>query len=393
MFDSLFMLYTTGYGFDDTMTWMDDSHLCFALDSSGDGNTDSICAMSEFDEYGNPHQIDIILDSDANGIPDTFMGETTDVWGNIVSMYDANDYDQDGTIDVAKYFGDTNGDGNFDTVETLRFGNADSNAVYNLELHQDLTGDHTPDLSMKVVGFDTNGDGEPDIMSLSVAGEDGVYAEPTEMTYEEFASLNEMNYATNMFAGSAVAANFDPDTNSVLVSGDPAESMEYWEYQGDTGRCAIYAQKFAIEELLGRDISIDELVTVAEENGWFNEEAGGGTVTLNMDKLLDYYGVEHEMTFGNDIDSLEEALNNGQKVIVGVDSGQIWYGDENDIFSPETTADHAVEVIGIDHSDPDSPMVVLNDSGSPDGCGEMVPQDVFVNAWNAGDSQMIVCWA
>jgi hypothetical protein len=99
------------------------------------------------------------------------------------------------------------------------------------------------------------------------------------------------------------------------------------------------------------------------------------------------------MSFDNSIDSLEEALDNGNKVIVGVDSGQIWYGDENNIFSPENTADHAVEVIGIDKSDPDNPMVVLNDSGSPDGCGELVPLDVFENAWNAGDSQMIVCWA
>ena len=130
---------------------------------------------------------------------------------------------------------------------------------------------------------------------------------------------------------------------------------------------------------------------MAEEHGWFNEATGSGTTTLNMDKLLEYYGVDHQMSFDNDIDTLENALKNGNNVIVGVDSGQIWYGNENNIFSPETNADHAVQVIGIDRTDPDSPMVVLNDSGTPDGCGELVPLEVFENAWNAGDAQMIVC--
>ena len=112
-----------------------------------------------------------------------------------------------------------------------------------------------------------------------------------------------------------------------------------------------------------------------------------------MDKLLEYYGVEHEMSFDNGIDSLEEALKDGKNVIVGVDSGQIWYGEDNNIFSPDTRADHAVQVIGIDRTDPDAPMVVLNDSGTPEGRGELVPLDVFENAWNAGDSQMIICYA
>ena len=257
MIEPLVMLDTTGDGVDDTMAWMDDSHLYYAQDLSGDGNIDTIIAMSDFDEYGNPHQTDFSFDSDANGIPDTFRGDTTDDWGNVVSMYDANDYNQDGTLDMVKIFGDTTGDGNFDTVATIHADNSDSNVVYNLELHQDFTGNHTPDLSMKIVGYDTNGDGEPDMMALSVAGEDGVYSDPIEMTYEEFESLNELNYATNMFSDSAVAANFDPETNPEFVSGDPAKSMEFWEYQGNTGRCAIYAQKFAIEEILGREIPIE----------------------------------------------------------------------------------------------------------------------------------------
>ena len=75
-----------------------------------------------------------------------------------------------------------------------------------------------------------------------------------------------------------------------------------------------------------------------------------------------------------------------------MDSHEIWYGEDNNIFAPDSSSNHAVEVIGVDHSDPEHPMVILNDSGSPDGKGEMIPLDVFEGAWEDGDCQMISCY-
>ena len=51
-------------------------------------------------------------------------------------------------------------------------------------------------------------------------------------------------------------------------------------------------------------------------------------------------------------------------------------------FSP---ADHAVAVTGIDLSDPSNPMVILNESGSPDGAGVRYPLDRFMDAWDNSD--------
>lgn len=393
MLNELLTLGTVDSGFDDSSVWMDGDDLYFNWDSNGDGMIDSTGEFTEVDEWGNPRHTKLSYDSDHNGVFDTFLGYDFDENGNMITTFEANDYNQDGDLDMIKVYMDSDANGEFDTVAVWHADNSDSNTVFTFDTYMDLTGDHTPDQSLKMVGLDTNGDGEPDIVRFSVSGPNGEQFENLEMTYEEFVSLNEMNFTTSACMSSAVAGQFDTNTDPQFVSGDPAYDMELWEFQGPTGRCAIYAQKFAIEAILGVEIPIEELVAVAEANGWFNEAEGGGTVSLNMDKLLEYYGVKHEMSFDNDMAALEEALNNGQKVIVGVDSGQIWYGDENDIFSPETRADHAVEVIGIDRSDADHPMVVLNDSGSPDGCGELVPMDVFENAWNAGDAQMIVCWA
>ena len=138
------------------------------------------------------------------------------------------------------------------------------------------------------------------------------------------------------------------------------------------------------------NIEINEFVSVAEEKGWFSDDFG--TTFLNTNKMLDYYGIENEMSFHNDIGDIEDCLNEGGRVIVAIDADEIWYGEGNDLFSPNSTANHAVEVIGIDYTDTEHPMVILNDSGSPNGRGEMIPLEDFMDAWKDGECQMIKCY-
>lgn len=184
--------------------------------------------------------------------------------------------------------------------------------------------------------------------------------------------------------------HFNQELNENIY-GNPEKSMEYWEYQGETNRCALYAQKFVIEEFTGQEIDIEELADTAETLGFFSED--GGTPCIYMNRMLDYYGVENEVSYGNTIEDLEESLNSGDKVIVSLDSGEYWYNESflMDLFDPANGPDHAVEVIGIDESDPENPFVILNDSGTPEGCGERIPLEVFKDAWEDGNNHMIVC--
>lgn len=374
-------------------SWEDESGYHVGYDTNNDGQYDTVETYAGFDAYGNPTHYEISYDTDHNGMMDTVMGVDMNEYGQQVDTYESYDYDQDGRMDMTKLYVDNTGDGEFDQVTTTRLDTSDSDVVMTMDTQIDLSGNHQADQGINMQFIDQTGNGEPDIVHLELTDGQGNVLEQQDMTYEEFINMNQMNYSSACM-GENLAAQFNPDAaDPDAVAGTPAEDMEHWEYQGQTGRCAIYAQKFAIEAITGREIPIEELVAVAEENGWFVPGENEGTVSLNMDKLVEYYGVENEMSFNNDIESLEEALSDGHKVIVSVDSGQIWKGEENDIFSPETTADHAVEVIGIDRTDPENPMVVLNDSGTPNGCGELVPLEVFENAWSAGDSQMIECWA
>lgn len=374
-------------------SWEDESGYHVGYDTNNDGQYDTVETYAGFDAYGNPTHYEISYDTDHNGMMDTVMGVDMNEYGQQVDTYESYDYDQDGRMDMTKLYVDNTGDGEFDQVTTTRLDTSDSDVVMTMDTQIDQSGNHQADQGINMQFIDQTGNGEPDIVHLELTDGQGNVLEQQDMTYEEFINMNQMNYSSACM-GENLAAQFNPDAaDPDAVAGTPAEDMEHWEYQGQTGRCAIYAQKFAIEAITGREIPIEELVAVAEENGWFVPGENEGTVSLNMDKLVEYYGVENEMSFNNDIESLEEALNDGHKVIVSVDSGQIWKGEENDIFSPETTADHAVEVIGIDRTDPENPMVVLNDSGTPNGRGELVPLEVFENAWSAGDSQMIECWA
>lgn len=332
--------------------------LTYGYDTAGDGEIDLLIQLN--DPSGTSGAM--IYDTDHNGTFDTAQAVIdSDGDGYAETLALAYDYDQDGTPDMIRAYTDTDLDGDAEMVMTFRPETTENgDLAYRMEADIDVDGDHQSDYH---------------------------YADVITPDSQDFGFP---------FYGAAIGSpdasgQFDPETPAELVAGDPASDMEVWECQGRTNRCALFSQMFAIEQITGEDIDIEEFAQIAKDNGWFTEE--GGTVALNMDKMLEYYGIDHDVVFDANMEQLEAELRDGNKIIVSVDSDQIWYGTDNDIFSPATRADHALQVVGIDYSDPDNPMVVLNDSGTPDGCGEMVPLDVFENAWSSGDHQMVVCRA
>lgn len=335
-------------------------------------------------------------DTDGNGVDDTFLTIVDENYDGVPDVVIRSvDYDQDGLIDQSTAYADTTGDGNFDVMQQQMDLDHDG-VMETVETHYDFDADGIEDASETTIMADVDGDGmiETAFTYTDMDGDgqaDMAYAsiyniETGEVHYVDLLEYDLANVDYTPLPTYDPAAS-DPE----MVSGTPETSMELWECQGNTERCALYSQMFVIEELTGQDIDIDELAQLATENGWFDEESG--TPMLNMNKVLDYYGVESEMTFHNTIDDLKECLDNGGKVIVAVDSGEIWFNEQHNIFSPMDGADHAVEVIGIDYTDPDNPMVILNDSGTPHGCGEMVPLAQFENAWADSDGQMVACYA
>ena len=73
-------------------------------------------------------------------------------------------------------------------------------------------------------------------------------------------------------------------------------------------------------------------------------------------------------------------------ILGGIDSDKVL---ANVSGMPEQGANHAVQVIGIDNSDPDNPVVILNDPGHPNGQGVRVAADDFMDAWEDSDNFMV----
>ena len=368
--------------------------LTVTMDTDGDSVLDTVVSQADLDGDGNVDTVITLIDANGDGQGDTlYIEQDTDGNGEIDSVSVSTDENGDGVLDVTESLTDANGDGATDAYSIDLDTNGDGQTdIFGLAVDND--GDGQADTYTEEQLIDTDGDGEADtfVSAVDVDG-DGVFDAVEVYSYDPSTGTLELipiDTENITYGQLKDFENFDPsEADPDGVIGDPESDMDEWEFQGDTNRCALYSQKFVIEELTGNDIDIDEMAEIAEENGWFTEE--GGTPLVDMNKMLEYYGVENEMSFDNTVEDIAECLENGGKVIVSVDSDEIWYGDADELYAPGEAPDHAVEVIGIDNSDPDNPMVILNDSGHPDGCGAMIPLDEFVRAWEDGGCQMIAC--
>lgn len=314
-------------------------------------------------------------DMDGDGVVDTSVAMT--------------DVDGDGIPDMEAQttYLDANGDGYLDTYVTDLDYNMDG--VFDVEqAGMDVDGDGIVDYNSEMTTMDTDGDGIVDTYTFSEDLDgDGVFDQTT--TYQDanedgYIDVNYIDPNDYQVDPSSDGENFDPKDPTVdyeQVVGEPGEDMEHWHVQERDDSCAVASQGFVLEELLDQDFTEEELREVAAENGWYVDGGeNGGTPTDCLGNLLEYYGLNVERSEGATIQDIEDCLNKGGKVIVGVDADEIWYDEEDSVYAPDG-ANHALEVIGVDYSDPENPMVILNDSGSPDGCGEMVPLDEFVDAW------------
>lgn len=178
--------------------------------------------------------------------------------------------------------------------------------------------------------------------------------------------------------------NFNPEESNDLYN--CSDAMEHWEYQGDTQRCAQMAQLSLIEEITGYELDPDEFCEFSKANGWYIGD-DVGTAPENINKMLDYFGIENEMSQGKDFNAILDCLNNGGRVLVAVDSGEYWHGEGfwDDFFDPNG-ADHVIEVIGVN---PETNCVIVNDSGNPNGCGSEIPLDAFLDAWADSGNLMV----
>lgn len=173
------------------------------------------------------------------------------------------------------------------------------------------------------------------------------------------------------------------------IHGLPAQNIKFdpsvYQFYDDT--CAIQSQHLILQQY-GINVSQEELIEVAKENGWYAE--GYGTPMDMVGKLLEHYGVDIHGSQGNNIFNIANELSQGHQIIVGVDADELIYPEESvgvdEIYGEHPN--HALVVVGIDTSDPDNVQVIVTDPGT--GNRQMAyPADQFIDAWKDSDCFMV----
>lgn len=147
--------------------------------------------------------------------------------------------------------------------------------------------------------------------------------------------------------------------------------------------CAIKSQQIILSDF-GIEYTEEQLMQYSFEHGWYT---GNGTLPSNVGKILIDAGIPCTQQEHANVFNLVNELSQGHKVIVGVDSNELWYNDNivdkaknwiSDIFG--NNPNHALIVAGIDTSDPNNIQVIVRDPGTGDD-GKAYPLDQFMDAW------------
>ncbi len=273
--------------------------------------------------------------------------------------YDPNlfaiDIDDDGVYDDVISASDIDGDGVYDTFEIVPDVNFDSETDFIAEDY-----------------IDTNLDADQNV----------IYSNDLDTSVDSENTIEQPD-------------NFDyiSPTNDNSIE----QTQEHWHLQEAQNSCAIAAQEFILDDL-GEEYGITfeeaELSQLAIANGWYNPEAG--TPLGCVGNLLEIHGIEIEKGFHRNLDDINQQLEQGNKVLVSVDATEIlnYEAVNNELLAdmygiPTQGANHVVQVIGVDNTDPDNPMVIINDPGREDGMGLKIPADNFVEAWEDSDNFMV----
>ncbi len=156
--------------------------------------------------------------------------------------------------------------------------------------------------------------------------------------------------------------------------------------------CVVVVQKMVLAEY-GIYVSEAALTIRALIDGTL-EGPQEGMNPLFVGKILERFGIPTvELPYAT-IEQLENLRKEGRVPIIGLDADEIWRKDEKWVYDDNEDKgrgdNHVVVFIRVDRSDPDNPMVIVNDSGTKDGKESAIPLDRFMDAWADAGNYAVV---
>jgi predicted double-glycine peptidase len=218
-------------------------------------------------------------------------------------------------------------------------------------------------------------------------------------------SLNTQVAAAARIAGLAVALSFAgvgfasaaqaapaapsapaPHSNNDGMHGDPAAAAPFWRYQKQDLDCGEMAVADVIGQITGHQPSEAEITDAAENMPSVTHSGpiytpSSRTSNADLPVLLTHYGIQASAVHTN-TDTLAQDLDQGRKVIVGLNDKTLWNESGN-----RAVENHFVVVTGIDTR---AGVVHLNDTGSKAGRDEQVSIATFEQAWGTSNNFAVV---
>ncbi|HTQ21587.1 hypothetical protein [Mycobacterium sp.] len=187
------------------------------------------------------------------------------------------------------------------------------------------------------------------------------------------------------FTGAAHAAPSPGGANGPRMYGNPAAAAPFWRRQHGND-CAEMAVADVVGEVSGREPSEPEIKGVAQSTPSVAHPGPiwhppAGTDSRDIPILLGHYGIR-TMVGSFNTAGLEQFLDQGRKVIAGVNSATLW-----NLRGDRSRGDHFVVVTGIDTR---AGVVHLNDSGIDSGRDEQLPIAAFERAWGISQNLALV---
>jgi len=192
-----------------------------------------------------------------------------------------------------------------------------------------------------------------------------------------------------------------------VLGGDPVNRADQWHQQGQNERgyendCGVAAVAATARDC-GVDVTESDVVDRAAATGLCDtshkdevradgtvdaNDLNGGTTGQDRHELLQSYGIDNTIEYPQSPEELAEYVEDGRGVITALDANEMW--DVSPFESPtyydadgQSGTNHAVQVTGTvrDQSSGELTGFVINDTGSPDGAGKVIPIDKWDACW------------
>jgi hypothetical protein len=168
---------------------------------------------------------------------------------------------------------------------------------------------------------------------------------------------------------------------TTVPNGSAAETIGYHFHAGDDVG-ALAEQSRVLESILGRHVPEAQVAQAAYETGWYDVHRG--TSLHDLDRAFESHGIAVERSFDTSLSNLHDALAGGDRVLVGLVDPQHYSlsgsGDESPMGQME--AGRTAVVIDIHQDDRGQWFVTTREGGAPDGHGQEIPLERFVESWD-----------